>query len=176
MLTAVRITHFNIYYTQKITQSNSSREEVARKTLDRSNSVQRFFDFFCGREKKKRSFLSKRLETCREQDSPCTTLIRFCLFVPSSKLAKSKFRIVCQKWIFVLRHLVEVCAPQSRAVRFHLTVLQKTLQRFSSKMMMARIKTPRHLFFAFQTCKCQEFLTEEPAVGPVYIESERSLW
>ena len=59
MLTATWITHFNIYYTQKITQSNSSREEVARKTLDRSNSVQRFFDFFCGREKKKRSILTK---------------------------------------------------------------------------------------------------------------------
>ena len=32
-----------------------------------------------------------------KQDSPCTTLIRFCLFVPRAKLAKSKFRIVCQK-------------------------------------------------------------------------------
>jgi len=33
----------------------------------------------------------------REQDSPCATLIRFCLFVPRPKLAENKFRIVCQK-------------------------------------------------------------------------------
>jgi hypothetical protein len=31
-------------------------------------------------------------------------------------------------------------------------------------------------FFAFQTCKCQEFLTEDLVIGLVYIESERSLW
>ena len=51
------------------------------------------------------------LQTIWEQDSPCTTLIRFCLFVPRAKLAKSKFRLVCQKWICVLRHLLGISLP-----------------------------------------------------------------
>ena len=43
------------------------------------------------------AFFSYLIRGESEQDSPCATLIRFCLIVPRAKLAKSKFRIVCQK-------------------------------------------------------------------------------
>ena len=48
--------------------------------------------------------------TCQEQVSPCITLIHFCLLVPRANLAKSKFRLGCQKWICV-RHLLGLMHP-----------------------------------------------------------------
>ena len=101
MLAGERITHFNIYYTQKIAQSNSPREKVARKTLDRSCSVQSFFGFFLRTRKEKTKFFIKapwnlprarfalyhtysflpvrsELKTCQEQVSHRLSKMNFC--------------------------------------------------------------------------------------------------
>ena len=176
MLTATRITHFNIYYTQKITQSNSPCEKVARKTLDRSSSVLKFFDFFLRMRKQKTkffvkmpwNFLKARFALCHTYSFlPDRSESKTCQEQVSHRLPKMNFCPSAPCW--------GLRTPIPRgSISSHSFAEKSAKVFFENDYGTDDLSVPS--FFAFQTCKCQEFLTGEPAVGLVYIESEWSLW
>jgi len=176
MLTGERITHFSIYYTQKITQSNSSREKVARKTFTRRCPVRRFFDFFLRTRKEKTKYFNKNaLKLAKSKIRLVLHLFVFACSFREQNLPRASFASSVKNEFVSSGTLLRFAHPNPARFDFISQFCRKVCKGFlRNDYGTDDLSAPS--FFVFQTCKCQEFLTGEPAVGLVYIESERSLW